>query len=363
MTTDVLPLPSLTIGQHTLSVPIVQGGMGVRVSAHGLASAVANEGGAGLIATVALGVASKYYKKGKDYFRANKKALADELIWAREKSPKGIIGVNAMVAITDFEAMVKTSVEYGAQLIVSGAGLPLRLPEFAAANPKTALVPIVSSLRAGKLLAKRWFKTYGRLPDALVFEDPATAGGHLGVDRTKIYSTDEPAAKVVNDLAEWSKKDYGDEIPIIWAGGIWDRADIDMALSHGAKGVQMASRFICTHECDAADAFKQAFIEAKEGDAVIIDSPAGLPGRALKTNFTIQHMDGQEVSEDKCFASCLAECGYRDRREAFCICSALHLAQQGNMEKGLVFTGTNAIRHDKIQSMHEVFQELNGTRD
>ncbi|MBF0187369.1 MAG: nitronate monooxygenase [Magnetococcales bacterium] len=358
-TLDISPLPPLQIGDYTLQVPIIQGGMGVRVSAHGLASSVANEGGAGLIATVALSVASKHYKKRKDYYRANKLALADELTWAREKSPKGIIGTNCMVAIRDFEAMVRTSVEYGAQMIVSGAGLPLRLPEYAAANPRTALIPIISSLRAAQLMARRWFKTYKRLPDALVFEDPNTAGGHLGINREQLFDPEHSMERVVPELAEWSRKQYNDEIPIVTAGGIWDRADIDHALDLGAKGVQMASRFICTHECDAHDNFKQAFIDAKEGDVVIVDSPAGLPSRAIETTFTKALFRGKEVATD-CFATCLSHCRCRDSEEAFCICSALHDAQQGNMETGLVFTGTNAVRHDKVISMRDLFVELNG---
>lgn len=365
MTTATLPpLPELKIGEYTIPVPIIQGGMGVRVSAHKLASAVANEGGVGLIASVALSVASEHYKKGKDYFKANIKALADELTWAREKSPQGIIGTNCMVAISDYEAMVRTSVRHGAQIIVSGAGLPLRLPEFASDNLRTALVPIVSSVRAASLIAKRWLKSYKRLPDAMVFEETATAGGHLGTSRDKLFNEEYTALKVVPELAEWSHKEFNDEIPIIWAGGIWDRTDIDRALTHGAKGVQMASRFICTHECDAAESFKQAFIKAKPADVVIVDSPAGLPGRALHTAFTHAHLRGVEVSTDKCFASCLESCRFRDSKhqETFCICEALHLAQQGDMERGLVFTGSNATRHERIVHVWEIFEELTGRR-
>nr|CRH07738.1 Putative 2-nitropropane dioxygenase [Candidatus Magnetococcus massalia] len=333
--------------------------MGVRVSAHKLAAAVANAGGGGIIATVALSLASKHYTKGKDYYKANIKALADELAWAREKSADGIIGTNCMVAIRDYEAMVRTSVEHGAQMIISGAGLPLRLPEYAADFPQCALVPIVSSLRAAKLLAKRWHKTYKRLPDAFVFEDPNTAGGHLGVGREELYGEEHGADHVVPQLAEWSEKQYGGEIPIISAGGIWDRKDIDHMFSLGAKGVQMASRFICTHECDAAPSFKQSFIDAKEGDVVIIDSPAGLPGRALKTQFTEDLFRGEEVAT-KCIATCLEHCRCRDEKETFCIAEALHVAQQGDMQKGLVFTGTNATRHKKIVHVSELFEELNG---
>ncbi|MBF0189514.1 MAG: nitronate monooxygenase [Magnetococcales bacterium] len=352
------PLPPLRIGEYTIPVPILQGGMGVRVSAHRLAAAVANEGGVGIIAAVALSLASRYYEKGKDYYRANVKALIEELETARALSPNGIIGVNCMVAIRDFEAMVRTSVENGAQMIVSGAGLPLRLPEFATSNPKTALVPIISSLRAAKLLAKRWHKLYKRLPDAMVFEDPNRAGGHLGVKTaSQLFAKEYDTDTVVPELAEWSRSEYADEIPIITAGGVWDRHDIDHALALGAKGVQMASRFICTHECDAHDHFKQAFIDAKEGDVVIVDSPAGLPGRALKTSFTNTLLRGGEVATH-CIATCLEACRCREEKETFCIALALHRAQQGDMENGLVFTGSNATRHTGIVSVKEIFQEL-----
>ncbi|MBF0588656.1 MAG: nitronate monooxygenase [Magnetococcales bacterium] len=359
MTSNVQPLPPLQIGEYTIPVPIIQGGMGIRVSANRLASAVANEGGVGLIATVALSLASKHYKKAKDYYRANILALADELEMAREKSPDGIIGTNCMVAIRDFEAMVRASVENGAQMIVSGAGLPLRLPEFTSDHPKTALVPIISSLRAARLMARRWFKLYKRLPDALVFEDPNTAGGHLGAGRSELYSKQHSMEQVLPELAEWSLKEYGDEIPIVTAGGIWDRADIDHALDLGAKGVQMASRFVCTHECDAHENFKTAFLKAARGDVVIVDSPAGLPSRALKTPFIKSLFGGEEVSE-KCFASCLSACRCRDEEKAFCIAYALHKSQQGDMKEGLIFTGSNAVRHTEIVHVRDIFEEITG---
>ena len=331
--------------------------MGVRVSAHGLAAAVANEGGCGLIATVALSLASKHYKKGKDYYKANVKALQDEFTLAREISPKGIIGTNCMVAIRDFESMVRTSVECEADMIICGAGLPLRLPEYAASRPQTALVPIVSSLRAAKLLTKRWLKLYKRRPDAFVFEDPNTAGGHLGVNRDQLFDKKHSADTVVPQLAEWSQKDYAGEIPIITAGGIWDRKDIDHAFDLGANGVQMASRFICTYECDAHENFKNAFIDSSDADIVIVDSPAGLPGRALNTPFTRTLFRGGEVG-NKCIATCLDHCSCREDKEAFCIATALHNSQQGSLEDGLIFTGTNAVRHTKMMHISEIFDEI-----
>ncbi len=359
MTAIASALPPLSIGQWTLPVPIIQGGMGVRVSAHRLASAVACEGGLGIIASVALSLASRHYKKAADYLKANKLALADELAWARERSPFGVIGVNCMVAVRDYEALVRTAVEHGAQVIISGAGLPLRLPEYARARPSTALVPIVSSVRAAKLLARRWWHSCKRIPEAIVFEEPSTAGGHLGARREDLDRPEYRAENVLPELVEWSRENYGGEIPIILAGGVWDRADIDRALKLGAKGVQMASRFICTHECDADIRFKEAFLDAEPGSAFIVDSPAGLPGRALKTSFT-DKLDAGEEMETTCTVSCLKKCRCRDEKETFCIAKALHQAQRGNLKDGLVFTDSKAPRHKKIVHVREIFDELCG---
>ncbi|PJA23519.1 MAG: nitronate monooxygenase [Alphaproteobacteria bacterium CG_4_10_14_0_2_um_filter_63_37] len=352
-------LPPLKIGRWTASVPIIQGGMGVRVSASGLAAAVANEGGIGLVASVALSLNSPHYKKPGDYYRANKLALLDELRIARELSPEGVIGTNCMVAVRDYEAMVRTSVEGGAQVIVSGAGLPLRLPEYAADNPEVALVPIVSSVKAAQVLCRRWAKVYKRLPDALVVEDPNTAGGHLGVDRESLFDPAYNLENVVPDLVAYLEKEWQEPIPVVSAGGIWDRKDIDWAMSLGSAGVQMASRFICTHECDASPAFKMQYIKAKASDIVIVDSPVGLPSRAIRTPFTGALFQGEEVPH-KCLANCLQKCFCRDDETHFCIADVLNRAQKGDTFSGLHFAGSNAHRHEAIVSVRDIFDELLG---
>lgn len=355
-------LPPLRIGKHEAQYPIIQGGMGVRVSGAHLASAVANEGGIGVVASVALSLNSPYYSEKRDYFKGNKRALADELQLAREKSPNGIIGVNCMVAISDYKHMVQTSCANGADIIISGAGLPLRLPEYAADYPDVALVPIVSSLKAGQLLIRRWYKSYGRLPDGLVVEDTSKAGGHLGAARDDLDNPDYQLANAVPALVDYIAREWNGEIPVVAAGGIWDRGDIDWAMDDlGASGVQMASRFICTEECDASETFKQQYLQADENDIGLIDSPAGLPGRIL-TNPLARDVDGpREDVPMECIAHCLTKCGCRENETNFCIATVLDKAQQGDAVYGLHFAGSNAYRHQRMTTVHEIFQEL--TRD
>lgn len=355
-------LPPLRIGKHEARYPIIQGGMGVRVSGAHLASAVANEGGIGVVASVALSLNSPYYSEKRDYFKGNKRALADELQLAREKSPDGIIGVNCMVAISDYKHMVQTACANGADVIISGAGLPLRLPEYAADYPDVALVPIVSSLKAGQLLIRRWYKSYGRAPDALVVEDTSKAGGHLGASREEVDKPEFTLPEAVPALVDYIEREWNGEIPVIAAGGIWDRGDIDWAMDElGAGGVQMASRFICTEECDASDTFKQQYLEATEGDIDLIDSPAGLPGRILTNPLSRDVAGPREDVPMECIAHCLTKCGCRENETNFCIATVLDKAQQGDAVYGLHFAGTNAYRHTHMTTVHDIFQEL--TRD
>ncbi|MDH4228273.1 MAG: nitronate monooxygenase family protein [Nitrospirota bacterium] len=353
--TDLRPL---RIGKRVARLPIVQGGMGIRVSASRLAAAVAREGGVGVIASVALGLASRYYHKKSDYFAANKLALRDEIEAARSQAPDGIIGVNCMVAITDHEAMVRTSAENGADLIISGAGLPLQLPAFTEGYPDCALVPIVSTAKAAQVLCRRWEGTHKRLPDAFVVEDPNTAGGHLGARRDQLGDPAFNLDKVIPEIVEYLESE-GYDIPVLGAGGIWDRGDIDHLMERGAAGVQMATRFVCTHECDADDVFKLQFLKRKPSDVAIVDSPAGLPGRAIGTEFVKRVQDGGKVAM-QCFANCLRKCLCRDEKETFCIAYALDKAQRGDLHDGLFFTGSNLARSERIVSVRELLEELCG---
>lgn len=346
----------LRIGKHEARFPLIQGGMGVRVSAGSLAGHVAKCGGVGLVASPGITLNSDLFN-GKNYLATNGLALKAELEKAYAIAPDGIIGVNVMVALSDFEELVAASIEGGAKVLVCGAGLPLTLPGLTAHAPDVALVPIVSSVRAAQLIAKKWDKSYNRLPDAVVVEDPDTAGGHLGEKMEVIGNGDYDQYATVRGVKEFFLTEYNLDIPVIAAGGIWDRADMMHALAEGADGVQMATRFVPTVECDADDAFKQAYINCKPEDIGLIMSPAGLPGRAILTNQEgIVNYDKENHSA--CNHGCLKKCSWKESRERFCIVRSLDRAQQGDVETGLIFCGTNAYKADKITTVQEIFDEL-----
>ena len=348
---------SLTIGQHTAPFPLVLGGMGVRVSASRLAGHVARCGGFGTIAAAGIGVNSRHYN-GRNLFAADVLALKDEIRSALAIAQGGIIGVNCMAAVSNYEDMVIAACEAGAHYIVSGAGLPMNLPALTSERfPHVALIPIVSSVRAAELIVRKWSKTHGRLPDAIVVEDPDTAGGHLGEKLENIGLGQYDQYATVREIKACFQKNWNVAVPIIAAGGIWDRADILHALAQGADGVQMSTRFVCTEECDADDAFKQAYINCRPEDIGLIMSPAGLPGRALKGN--IERIRQGDLADGlRCPSGCLKKCTYKEDQGRFCIIRALDRAQRGDIENGLVFCGTNAWKADRITTVQEIFDEL-----
>ncbi len=358
-------LPSLTIGKYTSKYPIIQGGMGIRISASKLSAAVANAGGIGVVSTVALGLDSPYYTKekatSKDYFSANILALQDELKMARKLSPKGIIGVNCMVAISDYEQMVRTSAEFGAQIIFSGAGLPFGLPDFVSDYPDVAVVPIISSVKAASIIIRKWERVHKRMPDGFVVETPNSAGGHLGAKPEEITDPDFSLEKVIPEVLSYLDKEAQLKIPVVGAGGIFNHEDILKMMGLGAHAVQLGSRFVCTDECDASDEFKELFMKAKKEDIVIVKSPVGMPGRAIRNEFTERFEKGLDV-DDKCFAKCLKHCACRDNRETYCIASVLDKAQRGNIAEGLFFAGSNAWRIKKIVPVQTLMDELVGIR-
>ncbi len=348
----------LKIGKYVARYPLIQGGMGVRISAGRLAGHVAKCGGIGIVAAAGIGLNSEFYN-GRNYFQADSEAFKEELRKAYAIAPDGIIGVNVMVALSDFEQLVKAAVDGGAKVIICGAGLPMSLPELTAHAPDVALVPIASSVRAAQLIARKWQKTYNRLPDAVVVEDPDTAGGHLGEKMENIGTGQYDQYATVRGIKEFFRTEYGADIPIIAAGGIWDRADLEHALAEGADGVQMASRFVCTEECDADDAFKQRYIECSQDDIGLIMSPAGLPGRAILSNQ--ENIRQHDLDYDTaCNMGCLKKCTYKETGERFCIVTALDRAQRGEVDTGLVFCGTNAWKADRITTVKEIFDELFG---
>lgn len=347
----------LKIGRYTVRYPLIQGGMGVRISGGSLAGHVAKCGGVGLVAAAGIALNSGLYN-GRNYLKAEPEAFKAELKKAYEIAPDGIIGVNVMVALADYEQLVVAAIEGGAKVIVCGAGLPLTLPSLAAHAPDVALVPIVSSLRAAQLIVRKWDKGFHRLPDAIVVEDPDTAGGHLGEKLENIGTGEYDQYRTVREVKAYLQAEFpGAEIPVIAAGGVWDRTDLLYALEQGADGVQMASRFVATVECDAADEFKQAYLDCCKEDIGLIMSPAGLPGRAiLKNQEKIRQYDLDEKTI--CRMGCLKKCSYKETGERFCIVSSLDRAQRGDMETGLVFCGTNAWKADRITTVQAIFDEL-----
>lgn len=348
-------IPSLTIGRYTVRFPLIQGGMGVRISGGNLAGHVARYGGVGLIATAGIGLNSPHYD-GRNFFTADPLALRDEIRKAYAIAPEGVIGTNCMVAVTNYDEMVRASCAAGAKVIVSGAGLPLNLPDLTADWPEVALVPIVSSVKAAELIVRKW-QRFGRLPDAVVVEDPDTAGGHLGEKLENIGSGTYDQYATVRGVKQYLRDAFQAEVPVIAAGGVWDRQDLLYALAQGADGVQMASRFVCTEECDADDAFKQAYLDCGKEDIGLIMSPAGLPGRAIIGNIDAVRERDVDLGV-RCPSGCLKKCAYKAGQERFCIVHALDRAQRGDIETGLVFCGTNAWRADRITTVREIFEEL-----
>jgi NAD(P)H-dependent flavin oxidoreductase YrpB (nitropropane dioxygenase family) len=347
-------MKSLQIGDLTIPIPLIQGGMGVGISLSGLAAAVANEGGVGVISSAGLGFL--YKESSKDFLEANIHGLREELRKAREKT-SGVIGVNIMVAMSNFTDMVKTAIAEKADIIFSGAGLPLNLPGFLQKDSITKLVPIVSSARAAKLICEKWKKNYDYLPDAIVVEGPK-AGGHLGFKLEQIddenYKLEKLIPEVVTEVKQIEEK-YNQPIPVIAAGGIYTGKDIYDIMQLGASGVQMGTRFVTTNECDASDAFKQTYIDAKSEDIEIIKSPVGMPGRAIMSNFLEKVKQGKKQPL-QCPFQCIKTCEISS--SPYCIITALVNALKGNFEKGYAFAGANAFKATHITTVKELIQSL-----
>lgn len=327
------------------------------VSGPRLASAVAAAGGIGTIATVAVAVSSPEFDKTKPLAVQNKSAVARCVAEARAKADGGVLAVNCMCALTDYETQVRTACESGIDIIISGAGLPMKLPELTADYPDVALVPIVSSVKAAHLILSRWKKSSGRLPDAFVVETPNKAGGHLGARNVdKVMAPELALEEVVPELVSYLAG-LGLSIPVIAAGGIWSGDDMQKMFDLGASGVQMGTRFAATEEGDASDRFKQAYVEAEEEDVVLIESPCGLPGRAIFSPLIEQYIKNK-VSKISCWANCLSHCRLRSERETFCIADALIAAYRGDWENGLFFCGSNVGKVKSIRKVREIIDEL-----
>lgn len=261
-----------------------------------------------------------------------------------------------MVALNNYKEIVMECVKNKIDLIISGAGIPKELPEYVKGT-STKIAPIVSSLRCCKLIVKHWIKKYNCVPDMIVIEGP-DAGGHLGFSNEELENKERPRLEdITKEVVEYVgevEKEQNKDIPVIVAGGIWDNHDIKKYLELGASGVQMATRFVATYECDASDEFKRAYINAKKEDIKIIKSPVGLPGRAICNNF-IKKIEVEKSKISKCY-NCIKTCDVKNA--PYCITNALVNAVKGNLENALIFCGNNVDRVNKIVSVHDLIQEL-----
>lgn len=371
---SVSNIPSVKIGD--LEFYLIQGGMGVGISQSGLASAVAEQGGAGIIASVGLGVLKGYFQEeleqNKDrlegldpierkklveeiYKRTNRLALVEEIRRAREKS-NGVVGVNVMYALSDFSDLAEAAISENIDLFITGAGFTRELPNYLTGGSKTKLVPIVSSGKLADVICRSWGRL-GHLPDAIVVEGPK-AGGHLGYSREQLYDREfvqYGLERIIPEVIRTVRK-HSPNIPVIAAGGIFYGSDIKRFNDLGCVGVQMATRFVTTDECDAAQAFKQAYLDCREEDLVIINSPVGMPGRAIINPFLQRVQVDGERENFKCGYKCLKTCKQQESR--YCIADALVDAQKGIFDRGFVFAGSNAHLCKKIVPVKEVFKSL-----
>lgn len=347
-------IPTLKLGNLVAKVPIIQGGMGIGVSRSKLASAVANAGGIGVISAVQIGFEEEDFET--NYDAANIRALKKEIREARKLSPKGILGVNIMVAANTYKELVMTSVKEKIDLIICGAGLPTDLPKLIKGS-KTKAAAIVSSAKAASVITKLWTKKYDYLPDALIVEGPE-AGGHLGFSKDDLNADSKPNLfDIVQDVIKAVKpfeEKYQKSIPIIAAGGIYNGEDIAKYLKIGASGVQMATRFVATEECDAHINYKNAYINAAEENIQIVVSPVGLPGRAIRNAF-VKKLEKGNIPITKCY-NCLKTCN--PASTPYCISQALINAVNGDIDNGLIFTGSTSYRLDKIVTVQELIDNL-----
>lgn len=350
-----MKIEPLVIGDLTARIPVIQGGMGVGISLSGLAGAVAAEGGIGIISTAQIGYRDTDFDK--DPVGCNLRAIRTEMKKARRIAGEGgIIGVNIMAATKRYEEYVRAAVQAGADLIVSGAGLPVDLPGYTKGTG-TKLVPIVSSLKSVQVIMKYWMKKHETLPDAVVIEGPL-AGGHLGFTQEQAEHPEElhydgEVKKILRHVNE-TGEEYGIRIPVIMAGGIYTRKDMEHYLEMGLSGVQMATRFVTTYECDADEAYKQSYINARKEDIVIVQSPVGMPGRAILNPFIRKARVGK-IPHGQCH-SCISTCNPAET--PYCITDALVHAATGRTEDALLFCGANAWRAEKLEYVKDIMNEF-----
>jgi len=360
-----MKLKPLKIGKHTIKYPIIQGGMGLGISWDRLAGNVSKVGALGVISAVGTGYYEnkKYAKElveGRPLLEENfysKEALIKIFENARKICGNAPLGANVLYAINDYGRVVRDACEAGADIIITGAGLPTDMPEFTKDFPDVALVPIVSTGRAFKIIAKRWEKRYKRLPDAVIVEGPLS-GGHQGFKYEDCFKEENQLENLIPDVREEVDK-WDKSIPVIAAGGIWDRKDIEKFLSLGADGVQMGTRFALTYECDASDTFKQTLLNAKKEDIILMKSPVGYPARGIRTKL-IEMVEKNEAPKIKCISNCVFPChrGEEAKKVGYCIADRLADAYLGDENLGLYFSGAYAYKADKLMHVKDLIKEL-----
>ncbi|OWZ83782.1 NAD(P)H-dependent flavin oxidoreductase [Natranaerobius trueperi] len=347
-----MSLSKLKIADLEAKLPIVQGAMGVGISLSNLASTVANAGAVGMIAGVQIGYSEPDFEENPK--EANIRALKKHIRKAKSLSPEGVIGVNLLTAINNYADMVRASVEEKVDLIVSGAGFPKNLPDLVKGSD-TKIAPIVSSGKGAQLISKIWDRRYNRVPDMVIIEGPE-AGGHLGFtveDLKNPPSLENLVPETIENLAPFEEK-YNKKIPVVAAGGIYNGKDIKKYLELGASGVQMATRFVTTKECDASEEFKKTYVNSAKEDIQLVKSPVGMPGRAINNQF-INKLKEEDIPINKCY-NCLRPCD--PSSSSYCISDALVNSCIGDVDNGLIFCGTNAYRAEKITTVKDVINEL-----
>lgn len=369
----------LQIGKLIAQVPIVQGGMGVGVSLGNLAGAVAKEGGVGIISSAQIGYREPDFEKNP--MECNLRAIKSEYEKARIIAPNGVIGFNIMVALQHYEEYVRAAAQTGADIIISGAGLPTDLPHYVEGT-SAKISPIVSSEKSANVILKYWDKKYSRTADMVVIEGPK-AGGHLGFTKEQLmYYLGTDTAKDKNNIANEAETEassqgmsatyeeeiikicsvvksygekYGVEIPVVVAGGIDNAAEMERIMRLGVQGVQIATRFVTTEECDADERYKMAYVNAAKEDIQIVKSPVGMPGRAIRNSFMDKVMRGERFAPEKCLG-CLRKCNPAEI--PYCITEALVHAVKGEEDKALIFCGANAYKANRIETVKEVIDSF-----
>ncbi len=343
------------VGDKKVKIPLIQGGMGVGISLGGLAGAVAAQGGVGVISTAQIGFREPDFHQNPR--EANLRAIEKEMKRARAISPDGIIGYNIMVALRDYEAHVKAAVAAGADLVISGAGLPVELPRLTKGS-RTRIAPIVSTEKSAKVILKYWERRFQQTADLIVIEGPQ-AGGHLGFSREalELYTESDYIEEIkrILEVIHGYERKFDRKIPVVAAGGIYDQKDVERVMKSGVDGVQVASRFVTTEECDADLRYKEAYLHASKEDILIVKSPVGMPGRAILNPFIKRVMLGERIPHTPCHG-CLAKCNPEEI--PYCITDALIAAAEGRIERALLFCGAKAYKAERIETVKEVVESL-----